>query len=189
MKNSLLTIGMAALFALSFTITARAQLQKTSDQNWPMLVLQEGQWTNVLTGTAPADLAEKALEDFSVTDWKKLRSQLLKTIHTAKGAEWEHAVQQTIFLALFFNDKINLNRASLDLLESYILDRNEAHRIMALTAIHAIGNSDILGRLAQRVNTEESNKVRRLTIAALADHYGMKDFYGRRLVMTPTLGK
>ena len=57
----------------------------------------------------------------------------------------------------------------------YIFDKNKNHRLMALSALHAIGDAYGMQRLRELVNDEPSEKIRRLTHRALADYYSPKN--------------
>ena len=150
-------------------------------------IAQEGAWTNVLTaGAVPVGLANLDLNALTPREWKQLRAELITTLRSGRDAAWEDAAQQVIYLAFYYRDKIKLAHTSAPLLDSYILDRSEQHRIMALAALHAIGDHDAMAHLAQRVRLEGSPRVRRLTVAALADHYGVRSYYDRATV---TVGK
>jgi hypothetical protein len=134
----------------------------------------------VLTGEAvPGSLAALDLDAFTPRQWKQLRAELMTSLQSGRDGIWEEAAQQAIFLSFYYRDKVNLDRAARPLLDTYILDRDEQHRILALAALHALGHHDAMAHLAQRVRLEGSPRVRRLTVAALADHYGIRDYYGR----------
>ena len=54
----------------------------------------------------------------------------------------------------------------------YQRDDNEAHRIMALSALGVIGNRNVMALLREDVSVEESERVRTYTLYVLADYYG-----------------
>lgn len=60
------------------------------------------------------------------------------------------------------------------LLNMYIFDKEVNHRLMTLSALHAIGDAYGMQRLRELVNDEPSEQVQRLTRHALADYYGSK---------------
>jgi Na+-transporting methylmalonyl-CoA/oxaloacetate decarboxylase gamma subunit len=69
---------------------------------------------------------------------------------------------------------VNLNDAAPKLLEVYLKHERVAFRMMALAALHAIGDEDAMQTLNQVVRQEASERVRRVTVAALHDHYHQK---------------
>ena len=159
------------LFGL-LVLPARAQMASSPIELPLVWTAAEGESAR-MDKAAPSSMANH--EARTPQQWKALRSELLNTLRSDRGERWEEAAQQVIFLSTFFSDQINLERAAGPLLESYILERNEGRRILALAALHAIGHRDAMAHLSQRVSLERSPRVRRLTVAALGAHYGITE--------------
>jgi len=138
------------------------------DSDWATLIAQE---RDALSGTVSDDLAGLDLENMSKRDWKRLRSERLESIRSQDDAAWCAAAMDIIYLNLHYGDKINFQRASLPLMDRYIFESDENRRILALAAMHAIGHRDTMARLSQRVRLEGSDRVRRLTVAAVRDYF------------------
>lgn len=196
MKTRLISTTLVLLSVLVWPV--RAQMTVTSadePQTWAGLIAQEGDWADVITGVSvPEGLVDIDFLALTRDERKQFRANILKTLRSERGAEWEEAARQVIYLSFFYRDWINFDRATVPLLEGYMFDRNEDRRIMALAALHAIGHGDTMGYLGQHVKLERSPRVRRLAIAALADHYGIRDFYMRDRSAgfnppTPVIGK
>lgn len=155
-----------------FLHTTLARGQSTApvsiDPDWATMISQEG---DALSGTLSDDLAGLDLENMSKRDWKRLRSDRLEGIRSKDDASWQAAAVDIIYLNLYHGDKIDLQRASLPLLYRYTFDSDENNRILALAAMHAIGHRDTMARLSQRVRLEGSDRVRRLTVAAVRDYF------------------
>ena len=183
-RRTILTIALLSVgLVLSTETAAQLQQQAVSSpaEGWATLLAQEGQWTKSFTGEArPSTLSEYDLSGLTKQQWKQLKKEQLTALRSEQEHVWQQALQNVIFLSTFYREKVNFGRAASPLLEFYLFDRNEQHRIMALAGLHAIGKTDGMAHLAQRVQLERSPRVRRLTLAALADHYGIRDDYGRR---------
>ncbi len=74
-------------------------------------------------------------------------------------------------LATHHREKVKLNDAASLLLGIYQQRDKPAFRMMALAALHAIGDAQTMQTLNQIVQDEQSDRVRRITLAALHDHY------------------
>ena len=179
MKNSNSHTRSTAAIALVLVIglillPAQAQeaASPASQGQWKELIAEEGDWTRVLTGAAvPSALADVDLAALDKTEWKELCSEITETVRTGKDAVWERAVQDLIYLAVFYTDEVHFGRANLPLFYDYVLGRNEQHRIMALAAMHAIGDYNTMAQLGQRIRLERSPRVQRLAAAAVVDYF------------------
>lgn len=173
-----------AVILLTFgllTMPARAQSASTTEAPvaW---AAQEGASAQALTREAPPTaLANIDFDALTYGQWKELGDRLTAALRWPRGDAWEEAAVQVIYLARYYGDRIDLDRASSRLLDVYLLGRHEPERILALAALHAIGNRFAMEHLLQRMwlRQEHSPRVRRLTLAALADHYGVRDDRGR----------
>ena len=124
----------------------------------------------LLVARAVPALAQEAIEPAST--WKQhVGEQLSLELAAADDARQEHALQLVIQLAHRYDD-LDLSATVPDLLSIYRWDRDRAHRMMALAALHAVGDDYGIERLAELAATERSHTVRKLTFAAVADHRG-----------------
>ncbi len=85
------------------------------------------------------------------------------------------ALQNVIFFATHYPGKVRYQPAMAALYGIYRFDDSEAYRIMALAALHAIGDEAVMQQLYQDVQREKSPRVRALTKAALANHRSAKN--------------
>lgn len=120
------------------------------------------------------------LSGLTKNEWRHLRSEQLAALRSKDPRVRQDAVRNIIYLTRFHGDQVDFKRASLPLLDIYIFDRDEGNRIVALAGLHAVGSRNVMAHLAQRVRLESSPRVRRLTIAALADYYHNRDHHSDR---------
>lgn len=92
------------------------------------------------------------------------------------------ALQHTAYFASFYGDRLNLKPVLPRLVEIYQQDENEQCRLLAMAAIHAIGDNTAMQEVRQltRIRQEPSMRVQLVTLAALADFYGVETFAGER---------
>lgn len=92
------------------------------------------------------------------------------------------ALQHAAYFASFYGDQIDLSAALPNLLEIYRQDGDEACRLLAVAAIHAIGDEPTMRAVRKMTGVWEdpSMRVRLVTLAALADYYGIETFAGDR---------
>lgn len=84
----------------------------------------------------------------------------------------EQALINLIMIANHPRHNVNLRPAISGLQRIYERGRREEYRLMALVALHAIGDADSMSYLAEQVqHWERSDRVRKLTYAILADYY------------------
>jgi hypothetical protein len=103
--------------------------------------------------------------------WEALSSELVMAIAKPADEIEEVALQNVIFFAQVHGRRLNLKPAVPYLLDVYRDGTNEGARIMALAALHAISNRSAMADLRQHVSEEMSPRVKRLTVAALAEYY------------------
>lgn len=120
-----------------------------------------------------AELTSMDLTGMSEAWWKETIKQHKRLLGSKNAALREQALQNVIFFATFYPGA-DARSATGKLFKIYRHDRNEAHRIMALAALHAIGDAYTMERLREHVADEESERVRRYTLLALADYYGYR---------------
>lgn len=172
-RNTSVIVG-SILVAVLFAIPAQAQQETASSASgdWADLIAQEGLWMDVVTGEAvPAAFADISLDALEKKEWKNLCKELTQTVRTSDGAAWERAVQDVIYLAFSYPEQVRFKGANLPLFYEYVLGRDEQHRIMALAAMHAIGDFNTMAQIGQRVRLERSPRVQRLAAAAVVDYF------------------
>ena len=103
--------------------------------------------------------------------WEALEKELILAVAQPAGEVSEVALQNIIFFADVHSGRIDLDEAVPFLLEVYRDHENEGTRVMALAALHAIGDREAMSDLRTRVAREASPRVKRLTIAALSEFY------------------
>ena len=149
-------IGMYLLvFTLGLVFTARAGAQVPVTHELP------------LVNQYIAD----SYEHRSAAWWNALGRQLTLSIDVPYEQVQETALQNIIFFATRHGEKVKLNDAASILLAVYQHHDQVAFRMMALAALHAIGDEDAMQTLNRAVEEEASDRVRHVTVAALHDHY------------------
>ena len=162
-------VALVALFACCFSFAAQAQpAQQANSINGVNSV-------NAFDLTATvADIGELTSQDLSDMDaawWKSLSKANARALDSPDAPVKEQALQNIIFFATHYGKDVDFKRATTELYNIYRFDKKEAHRIMALAALHAIGRENTMRILSQHVRWERSPRVRRLTKAALVDYY------------------
>ncbi len=162
-------VALVALFACCFSFAAQAQpAQQANSINGVNSV-------HAFDPTATvADIGELTSQDLSDMDaawWKSLSKANARALGSSDEQVKEQALQNIIFFATHYGKDVDFKRATTELYHIYRFDKNEAHRIMALAALHAMGRENIMRILSQHVRWERSPRVRRFTKAALLDYY------------------
>lgn len=101
--------------------------------------------------------------------WRALGQQLVlgveRPVEQVPGA----ALQNIIFFATNHRDKIDFRGVVQPLIRIYESDAPASYRIMAVAALHAIGDRQVIRLLAKRARKETSARVRKITLAAAVD--------------------
>ena len=169
-QSSWLLMGLVALFACWSVLTPYAHAQ----------VLQKDlAFEPVESFVSVPVMAEIGLEDLSTTDlsnmssawWKSLIKQHARLLRSSDEQRKAQALKNLIFFAKTYPETGRFKHATSRLYKIYRSDENEAYRIMALAALHAIGDERIMERFREDVSVEKSERVRRYTLYALADYY------------------
>ncbi|ARA94556.1 MAG: hypothetical protein D6685_17270 [Bacteroidetes bacterium] len=103
--------------------------------------------------------------------WNALSRQLVLSLDKPVTQVDQQTLQNIIFFATNHADKVRLDGATQPLLWIYRTHPDDSYRLMALAALHAIGDENAMYRLYQHVERETSERVRKSTIAALNDYY------------------
>lgn len=114
---------------------------------------------------------ENALEQRSSTWWTALSSQLALTLDKPVEYVAEVSLQNIIYFANNHRDRMDLREAAPLLMNIYRDHDLVGFRIMALSALHAIGDERYLREAYQISRRSDSERVRRMAHAALADVY------------------
>jgi hypothetical protein len=172
-QRSRFLLGLIVLVASWACLAPATQAQRTFD---------EGNVQRIVVLPPGADVEVVPLEDLTGTDlsgmsskeWKALRKEHTRLLGSSDERVRERAMQNIIFFAHTYPD-VDFTRAVSGLYKIYQRDEHENHRIMALSALSAIGNRNVMDLLREDVSQEQSERVRRYTLYALADfykHYG-----------------
>lgn len=95
--------------------------------------------------------------------------QIATALDSPRAAVQERTMQLVIELAHRYPE-VDLAPVVPGLLKIYRWDRDRGHRLMALAALHAVGDEYGMARLADLGGRDPSLTVRNLTYAAVADH-------------------
>ena len=171
MKKKIRTLmSLALLLAFCFVFTAQAQVIAKADLaneevvRTPEVRTAENPVAFLSSRTTLSDTWVKEID-------RQYAAWLKRTDDTGRG----QALQEIIIIAKQHGDKVTFSKLVSPLLNVYIFDKNKNHRLMALSALHAIGDPYGMERLRELVNDDSSEQVRRLTHYALADYYGPKN--------------
>lgn len=156
-------LGIALILVLlAGRATPAAQAQPSVDQ--------KAESAPLAMASTPVEAASYATSNMAVV--RQLKEQLVSRTRS----EREQALQQVIFLAHTQGFAYDFTEAVPELLAIYDRDLDEAYRIMALSALHAIGDGPAMAHLYERSAMESNRRVLVLTLVALEDYYR---FYGR----------
>ncbi len=103
--------------------------------------------------------------------WDAVERGKRDLLNTPDFAAREAALQGIIHLAAHYPEHADFNRALVALYDTYRFDRNEGKQVMALAALHAIGDEQVMRKLAQHAPWETNERLRKLTIAAVNDYF------------------
>ncbi len=114
---------------------------------------------------------EKGFEQQSRTWWKALGSQLVLTLDRPVDRVAEVSLQNVIYFATNHRDRVDLADAAPLLMNIYRNHDLIGFRMMALSALHAIGDEAYLREAYVLARRDDSGRVRKMARAALADVY------------------
>ncbi len=109
---------------------------------------------------------------------EQLGTQLGESLDSPTQAIRHSALQHITYFAYFYGDDIDLTGAVSTLLKTFKEDDDERCQLMALAALHAIGNPDAMQEVRSHVMRQKSPQVQLVTLAALMEHYGEATFEG-----------
>ena len=108
-------------------------------------------------------------EQRSAVWWEALESQLMLMLDKPVEQVDENVLRNIIFFAHNHGDKLDLRKASPQLLRIYSDRHDVGFKILALAALHAIGDEDHLRQAFRIARSEHSERILKMTRAALAD--------------------
>ncbi|GAB5518035.1 MAG: hypothetical protein RhofKO_02860 [Rhodothermales bacterium] len=103
--------------------------------------------------------------------WDALSQQLAAPVQDEAMKVDEASLRNIIFFASHHGDKVTLDDTVLSLVEIYRSHADDRFRMLALVALHAIGDKNGMYRVYQSIKQEPSERVRRLSKAAVKDYY------------------
>ncbi len=154
--------GLAVLLFGLVVAPAQAQTPPRADLDGAALALAEAPPAAV--PAAKKSPASRALLD----------AQLAASLASPVEQVRQQAMQNIIFLATYRGDEVRFEQVVAPLLNVYLFGGNEGHRILAVTALHAIGDRYGMRRLRETVRDVNADRVRLHTLRALNDFYGEK---------------
>ena len=114
-----------------------------------------------------------------------LGEQLAVLLASPIEANKQRGLEYAIQFSSIYDSGIDLSEAVPQLLEIYNDDAREGYRLMALSALHGIGDQESMYVLLDRLDQEASPRIRRLTLATLAS-YAQDHKYFRESVYVQT---
>lgn len=104
-------------------------------------------------------------------DWiAHVDQQFATSLQSPIAAIREQTLQDVIYIAQFHGDTVTFKKVVSPLLNIYLFDKDDRYRIMAIAALHAVGDAYGMQRLREEVSGVRSRRVRQLTLALLADY-------------------
>lgn len=106
--------------------------------------------------------------------WKlNFQKQLYSSLNAPEAGIRSQTLENFIVLVHQHADAVDLSDAAPRLLNIVRHDENEAHRIMAVVALHGIGDARSMKGLKELVRSEPSQRVRHHMLSALVDYYNL----------------
>ena len=104
--------------------------------------------------------------------WDALGRQLTLQLDAPVDQVDPVALQNIIFFANLHGDKVDLQSATPKLMTIYRQHSSEQIRMMALAALHGIGDEGAMQVLMREAAAEDTSRLQRMTLAVLTDFYG-----------------
>lgn len=112
-----------------------------------------------------------SLDAMSDAWWKALRTEHLKALASPEPEVRAQAMQNIIFLARYHGHRISFRCVAPVLFQIFQRDEVECLRLMAVSAIVAVGDEATIRQLATVLHREESERVQHAARTALANNY------------------
>ena len=122
-----------------------------------------------------ADVGAISYLDFSEMDaawWKDFSRAAAQALLSSDDLVQERAMQSIIFFATYYPEQADFRRTAAQLLQIYRYEQDEQQRVLALSALNALGDETAMRHLAQDVEHETSERLRRLATAAVNHYFG-----------------
>lgn len=133
----------------------------------------------IAAGSASPTLAQPedspALSTEKVSWTEHFGKQIRALLETEDPERQQNAIQHVLLYANRSDVDIDFEAAVPALFEIYENAEDDGLRLMALTALNAIGGEPVMARLAERVSYEKSNRVREHTLRILMVHRLSRD--------------
>jgi hypothetical protein len=170
MKTTIRTIGLAAALAVLLATGVRAQPAPLESR------LNEAAAPSVeaVSNLPTAELSSLDLHALDEQWWKETGKAHAEAMHSTDADVRERTMQNVIFLASHYPEQVRFGSLGTPLLETYLFDQDEGHRLLALSAIYAMRDDAALRHISQYVQLERSDRVRKLTNKVLAEYFGPK---------------
>ena len=114
--------------------------------------------------------AQDVFADNDATWWTNLDAQLTRALDAPQPHVRKHAMEHITHFATKYPEQVRFTRAAPRLLDVFATDRKASRRMLALTALQAIGDDTAMQQLRMLVEQESSKDVRQQTLTVLADY-------------------
>lgn len=152
--------------------------------------LMVGLLSVALTAPAFAQASKQLVTPEGPSWWaQNLGEQLAALLDSPVEASKQQGLQHCLHFGSLYSHEIDLSAAVPKLLEIYDKDPVEGYRIMALSALHEIGDPESMFVLLERVNQETSPRVRRLTLATLVSYAQDHRYFRESLYVRNTMAQ
>ncbi len=111
----------------------------------------------------------------SRSEWKVVKKQQIVALKGADFNERARALQSIIYFATYHPEEVSFRNTAPRIYSIYKDDPDDGMRVLALSALLAMGADEALRFVAQDVKTERSERVRRVTTLALAERFGYRN--------------
>ena len=132
-------------------------------------------WAQVPSFSESKPLVNEYLTDGEsprrATWWNLLGRQLTSTVDKPVSDVSEQELQNIIYFATHHQKKVNLYDAVPYLVQIADSHQKEGYRIMAVSALHAIGDHNSMKGLRTLLRDEPSERVQKVIKAAYADYF------------------
>ncbi|GIV59992.1 MAG: hypothetical protein KatS3mg043_1081 [Rhodothermaceae bacterium] len=125
-------------------------------------------FASILTTSA---FAQRTFDNRDAQWWSNLEAQLTTSLDSPVEQVRDTALRHVIFFATYYGDRVDFTVAAGKILDVYEHERHEGRRMMALSALHAIGSRPAMERLHELVRQEPRGRLHQLTLAVLADYF------------------
>lgn len=125
--------------------------------------------------TAPSSAPNTSIAFFAGRNelWRmNFTEQMAQSLASEYDDVRTQALQHIIVVAGRYGDEYDFSASVSELVRIYQFAKRDNERIMAVAALHTIGNAYGMQRLKELFPEQRSERVRKLTLGALVDYYG-----------------